>query len=113
MTILDAATVDVLSNMAYTEGPPHEVFNWLRHNKPLFHQRVDDPVMVGESWVVTRHADVMEVSRDLDHFGNFEGHNLRNDHDKSVVTHLLMEDRPKHTEMRLMASRRFTPKVVR
>ncbi|MGH1491014.1 MAG: cytochrome P450 [Acidimicrobiales bacterium] len=111
--MIDSTTIDILSNVPHRHGPPHEVYTWLRHNMPLFHQQVDDPVMVGESWVVTRHADVMSVSRDLDHFGNFEGHNLRNDHDKSTMTHLLMEDRPKHTDMRLMASRGFTPKVVR
>lgn len=113
MAAVDLSTIEILANVPYRNGPPHEVYSWLRQNKPLFYQQVDDPIMVGESWVVTRHADVMSVSRDLDHFGNFAGHNLRNDHDKSVMTHLLMEDRPKHTEMRLMASRSFTPKVVR
>ncbi len=105
--------IDVLSNMAYVDGPPHEAFRWLRDNAPLFHQRIVDPTMVGESWLVTRHEDVNAVSIDLDHFGNFEGHNLRNDHRPDELTHLLMVDRPRHTEMRLMASRRFTPKVVR
>ncbi len=113
MAAIDLSTIDILSNIPYRAGPPHEVFTWLRQNKPLFHQSIDDPIMVGESWVVTKHKDVMSVSRDLDHFGNYEGHNLRNDHDKSEVTHLLMEDRPKHTQMRLLASRGFTPKVVR
>ena len=113
MSVIDPSTIDVLSNMAYTDGPPHEKLSWLRANRPLFHQRVDDPIMVGESWVVTRHRDVMDVSRDLDHFGNFEGHNLRNDHDTTGVRHLLMLDRPEHTSKRLLASRGFTPKVVR
>lgn len=113
MAVIDPSSIDVLSNVPHQAGPPHEVYTWLRKNRPLFHQRIDDPITVTESWVVTRHADVMAISRDLDHFGNFDGHNLRNDHDKSAMTHLLMEDRPKHTEMRLMASRSFTPKVVR
>lgn len=113
MAVIDPSALDVLSNLPYRAGPPHEAYTWLRKNKPLFYQRVDDPIMVTESWVVTRHADIMSVSRDLDHFGNYEGHNLRNDHDKSTMTHLLLEDRPKHTDMRLMASRSFTPKVVR
>ncbi len=110
---IDPASIDVLSNVPYQAGAPHAVFDWLREHRPLFHQTIDDPVMQTESWVVTRHADVKAISSDLDHFGNFEGHNLRNDHDKSKMTHLLLEDRPKHTDMRLMASRRFTPRVVR
>ncbi len=105
--------LDVLSNLAYTNGPPHDRFDWLRANRPLHHQTIDDPILIGESYVVTRHADVAEVSRDLDHFGNFAGHNLRDDHDTAGVRHLLMIDRPEHTRQRLMASRRFTPKVVR
>ncbi|MEM7337124.1 MAG: cytochrome P450 [Actinomycetota bacterium] len=110
---LDVNSIDVLSNLAYTNGPPHEALTWLRANRPLHHQSIDDPIMVTESWVVTRHADVMAISRDLDHFGNAGGHNLRNDHDKTAIKHLLLQDRPEHTENRLMTSRRFTPKVVR
>ncbi|MEL6983159.1 MAG: cytochrome P450 [Actinomycetota bacterium] len=105
--------IDVLSNLAYTNGPPHAAFDWLRANRPLYHQSIDDPILVTESWVVTRHADVLAISRDTDHFGNFGGHNLRNDHDSAGVSHLLLKDRPVHTEHRLMTSRRFTPKVVR
>ncbi len=109
----DAADIDVLSNLAYRNGPPHDQLKWLRREQPLFRQQIDDPIMVGESWVVSRHADVLEVSRNLEHVGNFAGHNLRNDHDKGGVRHLLMMDRPEHTEKRLMVSRSFTPKVVR
>ncbi len=111
--ITSSTDIDVLSNMAYVDGPNHDAMKWLRDNEPLFKQTIVDPVMIGESWVVTRHEDVKAVSTDLDHFGNFEGHNLRNDHRPDELTHLLMVDRPRHTEMRLMASRRFTPKVVR
>ncbi|MEM8922556.1 MAG: cytochrome P450 [Actinomycetota bacterium] len=110
---VDPGQLDVLSNLAYTDGPPHAAFDWLRCNRPLFHQAIDDPILVGESWVVTRHADVMGISRDLDHFGNAGGHNLRNDHDTAGVKHLLLQDRPEHTQQRLVTSRRFTPKVVR
>lgn len=112
-TDLERSAIDVLSNMAYRNGPPHEQLKWLRDNQPLFHQTIDDPIMVGNSYVVTRHADIVSVSRDLDHFGNAGGHNLRNDHDATGVMHLLLADRPRHTEMRLMVSRAFTPKVVR
>ena len=95
---VDLDQIDVLSNMACTAGPPHQQLEWLRENRPLFHQKIDDPVMVGESYVVTCHTDIVQVSRDLDHFGNFAGHNLRNDHDTAVVSHMLMSDRPRHTE---------------
>ncbi|MEL7156391.1 MAG: hypothetical protein AAFN30_07315, partial [Actinomycetota bacterium] len=113
MSAIDPATIDVLGNVPYRNGPPHEVLTWLREHRPLFHQSIDDPITVPAAWVVTRHADVMAVSRDLEHFGNAGGHNLRNDHAETGITHLLLEDRPRHTTMRLMASRAFTPRVVR
>ncbi|MEM9132413.1 MAG: cytochrome P450 [Actinomycetota bacterium] len=109
----DVDHIDVLSNLAYTDGPPHDVFDWLREHRPLFHQKIDDPVLVTESWVVTRLEDVTAISRDVDHFGNFAGHNLRNDHDASHIRHMLLKDRPEHTAQRLLVSRRFTPRVVR
>ena len=105
--------IDVLSNMAYTDGPPHEAFDWLRVNRPLFHQSIDDPILVTESYVVTRHADVQAISRDVEHFGNAGGHNLRNDHETAGVRHLLLLDRPEHTDQRSITGRSFTPKVVR
>ncbi len=109
----DVDNIDVLSNVPYKDGPPHEAYQWLRDNAPLHRQSIDDPIMVGQSFVATRHEDVKNISGDLEHFGNFEGHNLRNDHNVDDVVHLLLVDRPKHTDMRLMASRQFTPKMVR
>jgi hypothetical protein len=73
-TDLEPSAIDVLFNMAYRNGPPHEQLKWLRYNQPLFDQTIDDPIMVGNSYVVTRHADIVSVSRDLDHFGNAGGH---------------------------------------
>ena len=101
------------SNVAALQDTVIEAGRMQPGPRPLHHQAIDDPILVGQSYVVTRHADVASISRDLEHFGNFAGHNLRDDHDTAGVKHLLMEDRPTHTEHRLMASRRFTPKVVR
>ncbi|MCB0990905.1 MAG: cytochrome P450, partial [Acidimicrobiales bacterium] len=105
--------IDVLSNVAYIDGPPHEALAWLRANRPLHHQTIDDPIWIGESYVLTRHADVKAVSVDLENFGNGEGHNLRNDHSDDDTRHLLNSDRPKHTDLRSVMSREFTPRVVR
>lgn len=105
--------IDVLSNIAYIDGPPHEALAWLRANRPLHHQTIDDPIWIGESYVLTRHADVKAVSVDLENFGNGEGHNLRNDHSDDDTRHLLNSDRPKHTDLRSVMSREFTPRVVR
>lgn len=105
--------IDVLSNVAYIGGPPHDALAWLRANRPLHHQTINDPIWIGESYVLTRHADVKAVSVDLENFGNGQGHNLRNDHSDDDTRHLLNSDRPKHTDLRSVMSREFTPRVVR
>lgn len=113
MTDTSTDQIDVLTNMAYMHGPPHEALTWLRQNRPLHHQNIDDPIWLSESFVLTRHADVKAVSVDLDNFGNHEGHNLRNDQSAEDPKHLLNSDRPKHTDLRSIMSRQFTPRVVR
>jgi cytochrome P450 len=45
---------------AYADGRIHETYRWLRANNPLGLARVEG---VDPFWVVTRHADILEVSR--------------------------------------------------
>ena len=47
----------------YTHGVPHDYYRWLRDNDPV--ACLDHPSYAGEKlWVVTRYADVQQVSRD-------------------------------------------------
>ena len=45
---------------AYADGRIHETYKWLRANNPLGVARVEG---VDPFWVVTRHTDILEVSR--------------------------------------------------
>lgn len=62
--------IDVVSSVVYLEGPPHEQFRYLREHAPVFRQRVPDPELVDEVWVLTRAAEVRRVSEDPDTFSS-------------------------------------------
>src|SRR3982751_4821891 len=52
---------------AYADGRIHQAYKWLRANEPL---GVADIEGVDPFWVVTRHADILEISRQNDLFHN-------------------------------------------
>src|ERR1700731_4525839 len=52
---------------AYADGRIHETYRWLRKNEPLGMATVEG---VDPFWVVTRHADILEISRQNDLFHN-------------------------------------------
>ena len=62
-----AATV--IAPRAYADGRIHEAYRWLRANEPLGVAEIEG---VDPFWVVTRHADILEISRqnDLFHTGD-------------------------------------------
>lgn len=109
----DLAAIDVLSNVVYSEGVPHDLFARLRRERPIHWQRIPDPILFDEAWVLTRHADVLAVSKDTDHFINGHGLNLRGDYTDEEPRHLLNLDDPEHLRLRRMTNKGFTPKVVR
>jgi cytochrome P450 len=51
----------------YASGAIHETYRWLRKNEPL---GVAEVAGVDPFWVVTRHADILEISRQNDLFHN-------------------------------------------
>ena len=52
---------------AYADNRIHDTYRWLRTNEPL---GVADVEGVDPFWVVTRHADILEISRQNDLFHN-------------------------------------------
>src|ERR1700752_2901274 len=47
-----------------TFGLPLDQYRYLREHAPCYKQRFDDPLLVEETWVVSRHADIEAVDRD-------------------------------------------------
>src|ERR1700758_1400501 len=47
-----------------TFGLPLEQYKYLREEAPCYKQKFDDPLLVEETWVVSRHEDITAVDRD-------------------------------------------------
>ncbi|WP_228819008.1 cytochrome P450 [Nocardia transvalensis] len=70
-------------------------------------------------WVVTRHADVKEISRRSDVFSNFENTAIprfNDDIERENIEMqrfvLLNKDAPEHTKLRKLISKGFTPRAI-
>lgn len=103
--------IDVYNPDAYTAGIPHTQFAWLRDNAPVYwHEHPDG----GGYWVVSRHADVVAVSRDFRTYSAERGFVLVDDLPEDILgmarNQLLGMDPPKHAPLRRAVITRFTSK---
>ncbi len=117
------SVADVLAQPgAYADGRIHETYRWLRANEPL---GVADIEGVDPFWVVTRHADILEISRQnsLFHNGDRSPTLIGQDGDRQVremmggSPHLLRTlihmDEPDHLKYRLLTQAWFMPQNLR
>lgn len=110
---LNASSIDVYSSKAYVDGIPHAQFSWLRDNVPVFkHEHPDG----GFYWVLSRHADVMAVSRDHKTFSAQKGFVMVDDMEPEILEQvqgqLLGMDPPNHGPIRRAVITRFTSKML-
>jgi cytochrome P450 len=103
--LADAAT--------YASGPPHALFARMRAEAPVcWHPEPRGPGF----WALTRHADVLAVSRDAATFSSARGGYMTQDMDPLAVAQsrlmLLGMDPPEHTRLRGLVNRGFTPRQV-
>ena len=110
---MNVTEIDVLSNRAYAEGVPHTLLDRLREERPIHHQQIPDERLFDAAWVLTRHEDVLAVSKDTANFINGHGLNLRGNYSDDEDRHLLNLDDPEHLRLRRMTNKGFTPRVVR
>ena len=104
--------VDLLED-AWAEGVPHEAFDLLRREAPVFwHSEPDGPGF----WAVTRHADVVAASRDPATFSSELGGTFIDDQTDEALAQIrltiLNMDPPKHHRYRRLVSRGFTPRMI-
>jgi cholest-4-en-3-one 26-monooxygenase len=103
--------IDIYSPENYTDGIPHKQFAWLRENAPVYWH--EHPAG-GGYWVVSRHADVVQVSRDFKTFSAERGFvmvdDLEDDILEMVRNQLLGMDPPRHAPLRRAVITRFTSK---
>ncbi len=107
--------VDLADPGLYRHGIPHEVFAELRANPQLSWNAIDGDPEDG-FWAVTRHADIVAVSRDTDVFSSAAGHIQIYDIDADALSaraSMIDMDPPMHTRLRRLVSSVFTPRHVR
>jgi len=95
-------------------GVPHEQFEWLRREAPVYWHESDDPAVPG-FWALTRHADVQAANRDIDRFSSQRGGvflGIQTDEQRDLFRSIIETDRPEHTRLRRLVNRGFTPRAI-
>jgi cytochrome P450 len=101
-----------LENDDFAERVPHETFALLRQEAPVWWY--DWPHGRG-FWCVTKHADVVSISRDTKTFTSEQGANLEDlDEEQRAARQSMLEtDPPRHTRLRGLVGPPFTPRAVK
>jgi cytochrome P450 len=103
---------DITSHDTYLSGFPHAAFKRLRQKSPVAWVAEGDDG--AGFWAITKHADIIEVSRDYRRFTAARGIRIEEMADDELdARRTLMEfDPPDHTRLRRLVQPGFTPKVV-
>jgi cholest-4-en-3-one 26-monooxygenase len=93
-------------------GYPHAAWRRLRREAPVWFSAHTEPPF----WALTRHAEIVAVSRDPQRFRSSPRFQLvpgpQAEHDGLDTTTLISMDPPQHRRHRLLASSRFTPRAL-
>ncbi|MEU0936497.1 MULTISPECIES: cytochrome P450 [unclassified Embleya] len=110
----DATTFDVYSPDSYAAGIPHATFARMRRTAPVY--RHADPERPDGFWAVTRHADVIRVSRNPEIFSSRERLSLLVEPEEDVLATqrlmMLNMDPPEHSRLRNIVNKGFTPRTT-
>ncbi len=105
--------IDIYDPDAYVASPPHEVFERLRREQPVFRQEMPDGTWY---WAIMRHADVVHVSRNPLLFSAELGSVVLEDQDPERLAQsrnmLLAMDPPRHSTFRRPMSPQFKSRVI-
>ena len=105
--------IDLFNPDNFVAAVPHEAFRTLRQHAPVFwHKEANGPGF----WAVTKYHDVAAVSRDPRTFssakkGVFTFDPVPEDLERMQLMMLNM-DPPKHTKLRALVNKGFTPRMV-
>ncbi len=108
------ADIDLWDMDQYTEAIPYEQFRRLRAEAPVFHHH--DPQQPNGFWAITRHEDVVFVSRNPELFSSREKTALITEMIEEQIAQqqlfMLNQDPPEHTRTRSLVNRGFTPRMI-
>jgi cytochrome P450 family 142 subfamily A polypeptide 1 len=98
--------INLLDGQFYVD--PHETFQWMRENAPIYWDAECG------LWGVTRHEDIMSVSKNMPIFcsgGHTEKIASSRPHSPPIPSMINMDD-PLHKRRRSLVNRGFTPRMV-
>jgi cytochrome P450 len=106
--------IDLYDPDGYVEGPPHAVFERLRHEQPVYRQPMPDGTAY---WAVLRHADVVHVARHPLLFSASLGGVVLEDLSEEQLMMMrdmvLAMDPPRHVDYRRNLAPHFKARVMR
>ena len=120
--IPDEIAMKAIDPKSYADDSVHDAFRWLRANQPLGKVELEG---LYPFWMVTKHADILEISRqnDLFHNGDMPTTFTTRDADEKVrqmtggsphlVRTLVQMDAPDHPKYRVMTQSWFLPQNIR
>lgn len=107
-------SIDLTDREGFRRGFPHEVFQVLRREAPVFWHAVspDDSEIGGEGfWVLSKHADIQAANRNTELFSALDGPQLS--HRPEMRGRMLVSmDGSEHNRLRALISAGFTPRMI-
>jgi cholest-4-en-3-one 26-monooxygenase len=108
--------IDILEPTQFATAVPHEQFTILRREAPIFWQK--DPSSVkGGYWALTKHEDIVDVSKNARLFSSEAGGINIPDADEEYLSTsqliMISMDPPQHTKYRKLVASGFTPRMIR
>jgi cholest-4-en-3-one 26-monooxygenase len=109
--------IDLVNQDQYAHaGAPHDQLRWLRENAPVYWHEGDAERGWPGFWALTKHADVVHVSRNSNLFSSARRLALFNEVPDEVIQlqrmMMLNQDPPEHTRRRSLVNRGFTPRAI-
>jgi len=110
--VLTLADVDLTNLDTFVQGVPHDQFDLLRREAPAyFHPEAD----ASGFWCITRRDDLRQLSHDWQQYSSENGITLYEVDDEQLEQQrlmMLMMDPPRHTKLRLLVNKGFTPRMI-
>jgi cholest-4-en-3-one 26-monooxygenase len=114
MSTMTLEDVNLADPGNFVAAVPHDMFEVLRRDAPVwFHPGTDE---VEGFWCIVKHADLVELSRAYGHassaLGGITLHDASAEDLELQRQMMLMMDPPKHTKLRLLVNKGFTPRMI-
>ena len=106
------AEVDLANLDTFVAGVPHDMFDLLRRDAPVyFHPESDGKGF----WCIVGYEDLQQVSRAWEDYSSEWGITLYDVDEEQLSQQrmmMLMMDPPRHTKLRLLVNKGFTPRMI-